>query len=143
MVRYIEKVMAPYVDRTHKELGTASPPLLIFDVFTTHRTEEVAQAIKNIGAPCVFVPPRCTDHFQPLDATVNKYKQLMRAQFQSWFAEKVAVMVTEGHTTQEIAEAVDLRTATIKPVHTKWLINCQRKGASEAGFCCDRNHKGC
>ena len=126
MVRNVEKVIAPYVERTQKKLGTTSPPLLIFDVFAAHRTEELAQAVKNIGAACVFIPPRCTDHFQPLDATVNsKYKQLMRGEFQRWFAEKVAVMVAEGRTTQEIAEAVDLRTSTIKPVHAKWLINCQ------------------
>ena len=36
------------------------------------------------------------DELQPLDATVNgKYKELMRGQFQQWYAEKVATAMEE------------------------------------------------
>ena len=140
MVRYVQKIITPYVRHVQQELGTASPPLLIFDVFAAHRTEQVSKAVEELGAACVFVPPRCTDEFQPLDATVNgKYKQLMRSEFQRWFAERVAVMVEEGRTTEEIAGSVDLRTATIKPVHAKWLMNthelmCNEKELVKQGF---------
>ena len=126
MVRYIERIIVPYVRRTQERLNTNARPLLIFDVFAAHRTEDVRRAITEEGGLCVFIPPSCTGEMQPLDATVNaKYKQVMRNQFQMWFAEKVSSMVQEGLGADDIAARTDLRTATIKPIHAQWLIRTQ------------------
>ena len=123
MDRYLDKIILPYVKKTQERLGTDAQPLLIFDVFKAHKTDDFLQKITDSGAHVVFVPARCTDELQPLDATVNgKYKQLIKSEFQRWFADKVAAAVDEGKQIADIAQSIDLKTSTIKPVHGKWLI---------------------
>ncbi|XP_014663930.1 PREDICTED: uncharacterized protein LOC106806484 [Priapulus caudatus] len=123
MIRYIDNVIEPYVKSTQERLQTTSPPLLICDVSRAHTCEEVRARIAEMGALLVYVPAACTDLLQPLDATVNnRYKQELNAQFNEWYAEKVAQGIWEGREIADIAKGIDLRTAAIKPIHANWLM---------------------
>lgn len=124
MERYLDTIIKPYVEKTKKELNLPdAKPLLIFDVFAAHRSEDVKQKIADSGALTVYVPAKCTGELQPLDATVNcRYKQLMRDEFQNWFAGKVTAALDEGKAIEEIAGTIDFKTSTIKPVHAAWMI---------------------
>ena len=126
MLRYLDTVIQPYVTSTQQYLETASPPLLICDVFRAHTCGEVRERIKALGALLVYVPAACSDLLQPLDATVNRrYKQELSEKFQMWYAEKVAAGMAEGKEISDIAKGIDLRTAVLKPIHAKWLIATQ------------------
>ena len=62
MQRYLDSIIFPYVKTTQERLGlgTEAKPLLLFDVFRAHRTEEVRNKIKESGALSVYIPARCT-----------------------------------------------------------------------------------
>ena len=69
----------------------------------------------------VFIPGGCTGDLQPLDVAVNgSFKTKMKKSFMDWFALKVADQL-EGKDLQKAP--VDLRTATVKPIHANSLIS--------------------
>lgn len=125
MIRYVEKIIQPYVEDTKEKLGLQenAKPLLVFDVFRAHRTEEFLSKLNALGYLYVFVPGACTDEFQPLDATVNNvYKKTMQELFSAWYANRVAKGIEDGDDVDAVARSIDLRTSAIKPEHGKWLM---------------------
>ena len=126
MLRYLDNVIKPYVDKTRVRLGldASVKPILIFDVFRAHRTDDVrAKIAEDLGAAFVYVPAACTDALQPLDATVNSaYKKEINAQFNTWYSSLVAQGIEDGKDLSAIAKSIDLRTTAIKPHHARWLV---------------------
>ena len=124
MLRYVDKVITPYVAKTKDMLNRPdAKPLLIFDVFRAHRTQEFLDRLNELGYLYVFVPGACTDFLQPLDATVNSiYKKEMQAQFSHWYAQRVADGEKSGRNIDDIVQSIDLRTSVIKPVHATWMM---------------------
>ena len=124
MLRYLDKIIVPYVEQTRQDLGLPNArPLLIFDLYRAHITEEVQNKLDGVGALYVYVPAACTDAFQPLDATVNaQYKVELKAQFSHWYANQVGQAMEDGLSLDDTAKAIDLRTTSIKPTHAEWLM---------------------
>ena len=131
MIRYVEKVLLPYVESVRNSLLITQHDqmaLAIFDVFKAHRSDKLLALHKKSRIAVVFVPASCTDKLQPLDQRINKkYKQELRKEFQMWFANMVAKKLSNKKDNDEICERtadIDLQTPVIKPLHAKWLIKC-------------------
>ena len=48
------------------------PRLLLLDVFTGHKTDEVRQSLRELKTTVSMIPPGCTGFVQPLDVAINK-----------------------------------------------------------------------
>ena len=72
-MQHFQKIILPYVNRKKKELCLPSTQksLLIFDVFKGQTTEAVQTLMESNHCVFIFVPANLTNHFQPLDLTVN------------------------------------------------------------------------
>ena len=68
----------------------------------------------------VPVPHNMTNHFQPLDLTVNRScKPFLRDKAQTWYAEQVQVQIDKGIAPENVA--VDLKISILKPLHARWV----------------------
>lgn len=100
MLRYIDKVIIPYVQRKRQTPEQIS--LAIFDVFRAHTCQSVIKKLKDNGIYVVFVPPNCTGELQPLDLSVNDYiKRRMHDQFNDFYSNEVAKQLS-AKTLEEI-----------------------------------------
>ena len=118
----IEKVLVPYVKKTREELRLRSTKkwLLIADVFRGQWTDKVKQLITKYHGKMVPVPHNMTNHFQPLDLTVNRScKSFLRNKAQEWYAEQVQSQVRNGIAPTNVS--VDIRISVLKPLHAKWV----------------------
>ena len=68
------------------------------------------------------VPSNHTNFFQPLHISVNKSaKGYIAGRYQDWYAEKVFEQLNRGAQVHDVR--VDVRLSTIKPLHTRWIID--------------------
>ena len=125
MLRYIEKVIVPYIEKCRESLPVKQcnqQALCIFDVFAAHRHQEVLDLLSKNNIDVVFVPACCTDFLQPLDLAINKqFKSELKGQFNKWYSAEVQSALEKGVELNEVK--VDLRCSTLKPIHAKWLVN--------------------
>lgn len=124
MLRYIEKVISPYVDSVREELDLPlrQKALCIFDVYKAHRGQELLDMMTKFGIKVVFVPGACTDRLQPLDLIPNNiFKTLLRSEFHAYYAREVKKQLSAGTAIADVD--IDMRSSAIKPVHAQWLVN--------------------
>ena len=84
MMRYIEKVIVPFVSHKRKELKLSEnhPALAIYDSFNGQTTPAILSLLQSHNIIVIQVPANCTDKLQPLDISVNKLvKDEMRKRF--------------------------------------------------------------
>ena len=84
MKQWLQKVAIPWKHAKIQklELKHDQKGLLIFDCWSVHKQQEWIDACKNAGFEIVFIPAGYTDHFQPMDLTVNKnFKDNIRNSF--------------------------------------------------------------
>ena len=74
MINYISKIIVPFVKNKRKEVKKTDDQvtLVIFVEIKGQITQACADLLSQNNILFVLVPPNCTDHLQPLDATVNK-----------------------------------------------------------------------
>ena len=123
MLRYVEVVIAPYVEATRQSLGLQPDhcALAIFDVFAAHRCNSVLEALNKHHVKYTFVPASCTGELQPPDLTFNAaFKRVLRECFTRWYATIVQSDLDKGKELSTIRP--DLRTSILKPIHARWLI---------------------
>ena len=132
MLRYVEVVIAQYVEATRQSLGLQPDhcALAIFDVFAAHRCNSVLEALNKHHIKYTFVPAICTGDLQPLDLTFNAaFKREMRERFTSWYATIVQNYLDKGKELSTIQP--DLRTSILKPIHGRWLIGAHKALSTE------------
>ena len=116
-IRFITKIILPYICATRKDLGLAEEHMavVIFDSFKGHQGEEMKLLLLRNNILSVVVPSNCTDLLQPLDLSVNKpLKDHLRRSFQSWYSQQVSKQMNEGKKPDEIT--VDTRLPVMKPL---------------------------
>lgn len=99
-MRFIEKVLNPYLQSKRLELGLpeTQKALVILDV---HRCEVVQKKFSDLNIIRIFVPANCTDQLQPLDLSVNKpVKSVIIVQ---WYSEKVAEQLDAGTSVDSVS----------------------------------------
>lgn len=125
MLRYMDNIIAPYLQKQREELSKPDTPgLLVYDVFRAHTTDAVQQKIRDLNCLPVCVPPNMTDHLQPLDLAVNKpIKDFLKGKFIEWYSEEVESSedlqpagCAEGHLAGVLKSVVTLRN-----MHASWL----------------------
>ena len=123
MIRYIKKIVVPFVSSTREALkpDIAYPVLAIIDGFRGQTTESVMDLLKENNIVALRVSSNCTDKLQPINISVNKpIKDMMRSNFQTWYASKVAEQLEEV----SVANVnVDILATVIKPKCASWLIS--------------------
>lgn len=121
MLRFIDKIIKPYIENRRKHFGVDQKGLCIFDIFTAHRCDSVKSRLHDLNIEIIFIPAGTTGSLQPLDLSVNaSLKKLMKEKFSLYYA---------NHVRDELAEGVDIGKAKIcfpiselKPLHAEWLI---------------------
>lgn len=124
MLRYVDKVIVPYVNEIREELPLDrinQKAIAIFDIFAAHRTNSLIEKLKSHNIQPLYVPGACTDKLQPLDVAVNyDYKEKLKAEFHEWYSTQVFESLDrDGPGSANI----DLKTSTLKPLHANWVIN--------------------
>ncbi len=124
MKRYISNVIVPYVNskRSDLNLSNTHPALVLFDVFRGQTTPDIHKLLTDNFISIVLITPNCTDKLQPLDISVNKpYKDALKDQFQSWYAQEVQKQLQVNGNIEEIS--VDTTMTAIKETSFHWIIS--------------------
>ena len=104
---WIQKVLLRYTKKQHA--------LLVWDTFTGHMTEQVAEKLQNKVTVAV-IPGGCTSKIQPLDVCLNKpFKCYCRSQWNEYVQKQVA--------TQDPGER--LKTASKQQV-VEWVVDSNK-----------------
>ena len=121
-LRYIDKVLKPYIQQKKQELGLPnSKTLLLWDVFRAHRTEPVLEKLKMENIEVVFIPPNCTSELQPLDLSLNKpLKDHLKTKFTQWYSDQVCAQLASGRAIEAVK--VDMSMSVIKPISANWIV---------------------
>ena len=123
ILRYLDKVFIPYVERRHQEAGF--PPtqkaLLLFDVFRGHKVQSVLTKLDEANIDHIFFPPNCTDRLQPLDVAINKpIKSFIKEKFIVWYSEQVQQQLHSGKRIEEVT--VKMTLSIMKKVTCGWIV---------------------
>ena len=91
------------------------------DVFKGQMTNKVLGLLADNQILLKKVPPNLTNHFQPLDLTVNgAAKHFTKKKFVDWYAKQVITAIEKGVNIDDIN--VNLKLSTLKPLHASWII---------------------
>ena len=118
---YIQKIINPYLRNKRAELKFPDNrhALCISDNFKGQLTDDVLQLLEQSFIDVVFVPPNCTNQFQPLDLSVNKSaKEFLRGKFQQWYSDKIFDLRKDGSTLQPVTFPMHV----MKPLGAHWLL---------------------
>ena len=75
-IRFIEKVILPYIKITRERLGDPSrTAMVLFDVFKGQTTTTVHDLLEENNIMYEHIPSGRTNKLQPLDLSVNKSQQ--------------------------------------------------------------------
>ena len=125
MVRYIEKIIVPFVNNRREELKLpkSQHALAIFDCFKGQTTPKVKALLGKHHIRAVIVPANCTDKLQPLDISINKpFKDEIKKRFQLWYASEIRELLKESKSAK-----VDVSAAAIKHRSATWIISTWRE----------------
>ena len=134
-IRFVKNIIIPYVCETRKrlELDEEHMALVIFDTFKGQTVEDVQSLLAKNNLLSVIVPSNCTDLLQPLDLSVNKsFKDHLRSDFQSWYADQVSKQLQEGKRPEDIK--VDTKLSIMKPLGVKWITSAFDYIKSQSGI---------
>ena len=80
---WIQKVLCRYTQKKHA--------LLVWDTFTGHMTDEIAEELRKKNVTAATIPGGCTSKIQPLDVCLNKpFKVNCRNQWAEFMKQQVA-----------------------------------------------------
>ena len=80
---WIQKVLYQYTAKQYS--------LLVWDTFTGHMTEDVAEELQSKNISVAVIPGGCTSKIQPLDVSLNKpFKSNCRSQWVEYMQQEVA-----------------------------------------------------
>ncbi|CAC5407902.1 unnamed protein product [Mytilus coruscus] len=130
MIRFVDKVILPYVEGIIEDLLLSQKnqkAVTILDVYRAHTGEKLLSHLKKNDIISLFVPAACTDKLQPLDLSVNReYKEQLKSNFHDWYSAQVVQQLNhQEDITGERAPMVivDLKTSVMKPVHAQWIVS--------------------
>lgn len=123
MIRYINNIIIPYVERVRQLLSDRKPALIIMDNFKGQVTPSVSTLLEDHDIHVCLLPPNTTDLLQPMDISVNKpAKDFLRRKFQEWYSEQVMKQLEGVDIETCELEPIDLSLSVLKEVGAKWLV---------------------
>ena len=120
MIKYIDKIIVPFVDRKREELGLEDDhaALAVFDHFKGQLTDKIRECLERNHIHSVLIPAVYTGKLQPMDISVNKVvKSFLRSKFSEWYSDELTELFLDDND-----EPVDLSTARMKCVSGNWLV---------------------
>ena len=133
MLRYVDKIVVPYVESVREGLPlskTRQKAVAIFDVYKARRGEQLLNKLRDNGIIPLYVPACCTDRLQPLDIAINQeYEEILKSRFHDWYSKEVISQLSDmedesGDDHIDVSRVnVDLRTSVLKPIHAKWVMS--------------------
>ena len=73
MIRFVRKIIIPYIKETRQKLGAPHhTALVLFYVFFGQTTSCIHEVLEEAKVSYIHIPGGCTDTLQPLDLTVNR-----------------------------------------------------------------------
>ncbi|KAH3834638.1 hypothetical protein DPMN_107970 [Dreissena polymorpha] len=131
MLRYVDKIILPYVSSVRDSLPLSQcnqRAIALFDIFKATQSPTLLKKLKDNNITPLFVPASCTDRLQPLNLSVNfEYKQSLKGCFHDCYSNQVAKMLGDKDGDVTTVANVDMKTSTLKPIHAEWLISTHYK----------------
>lgn len=124
-INYLDKILLPYIDRKRSDnkLDKTHPALVIYDTFRGQCTQKTREKLETNNVHVVIVPANCTDHFQPLDLSVNKAaKVFLRKQFSGWYSDLIYYQLRRG---AKPMQSIDLWCSVVKPLGARYRFHCR------------------
>ena len=90
MIRYGNKIIVPYVEKTRESLGKDKAAVIIMDDFKGQVTPKMNVLLGQYNIHSCLLPPNTTDLLQPIDLSVNKpAKAFLRGEFQNRYSDQI------------------------------------------------------
>ena len=126
MLKYIECIILPYVERVRNDMGENKAARVIMDNFKGQVTASVSSVLEENNILVTLLPPNTTDLLQPMDISVNKpTKEYLQREFEKWYSEEVMKQL-EGEDLENLEEAeldpINLGMPILKEIGAKWLV---------------------
>ena len=128
MIRYVNNIIVPCVEKTRESLGEDKPAVIIMDNFKGQVTPIMNELLEQHNIHSCLLPPNTTDRLQPMDLSVNKpAKAFLQGEFQKWYSDQIMQQLDNPTTDFSMAELnpVDLSMAAIDlsmAATGQWLV---------------------
>ena len=90
---WLEDIWLKHTKLMSQKLGFENP-LLTFDAFSVHKTDEVEAKLVQNKSEILMIPAGCTSKYQPMDVCIN---EPFKANLRRYSVRYVAKMIDEKH----------------------------------------------
>lgn len=123
MIRYIENIIIPYVQRFQKYFKDTTPALVIMDNFKGQVTDAVTSLLESNNIHVCLLPSNVTDRLQPMDLTVNKRaKAFLKGRFEEWYSQQLMKQLKGKDMESVELQPVSLDLQILKELIAKWMV---------------------
>ena len=121
-ILHVEEIIVPYIELKQKKLGlnTNQKVICIFDVFKGQKIDKYKSVLDKYIIS-VYVPTNMTNHFQPLNMTINKVAKTFKEKLGNWYANEFTQELNGGAEVYSIKVKIQLTVLT--PIQARWLIS--------------------
>ena len=89
-------------------------------MFKGQQTDKVKSLTEKHHGKMVPVLHNMTNHFQPLNLTVNQScKSFLHDKAQIWYAEQVQAQISNGTAPENVS--LEFKISILKPIYAKWV----------------------
>ena len=126
VLRYIRKVIVPYIEKTKEEMKLPSEQraLCILDNFTAQCTSDVNDLFECHGIDTVHVPANCTGELQPMNISINQpVKEFLKDEFHNWYVDEMLSQIDDSQQNNVHFKPVQFPLGQMKPIAAQWIMD--------------------
>ena len=124
-VRWVEKIVVPWVAAKRLELGLAEDQwaIMLIDLYAANRCREVVDALKANHIQPFFVPAGLTDDDAPHDQkSINgKFKITLKHEHHKYHVSQVQKYLQNNKANKAANFKFDAKLSTLKRLHASWI----------------------
>ena len=123
MIRYIDNIIAPYVNAIRENFEDNTPAVIIMDNFEGQITPQISSLLKRNNIHTCLLPPNTTDCLQPMDLTVNNpAKDFLKCRLEEWYAKQITKQLEGQDIETAVLQPIDLSLPALKELGAKWMV---------------------